>query len=263
MLTIPSAVVPLALETLRQEELEEARSIQEVMLPVDVLCAGSVMVAYKFQPVEAVGGDFVDYFQLPNSSVGFYVGDISGKGLPAAMYAALAVGILRGIHKTGRSPGEVLSQLNNRLMSRGGLRRHVAISYGVFDPASSEMQLASAGMPGLLHFSSTKCRVLQLSGFPPGLFSDAEYDNFTVRLAPGDSVLVCSDGVIEAQNARYDSFGVDRLITICNDSGGLSPTELLARVFSSVHDFTDSIQQHDDMAAVIFRCGSKRLPTEM
>jgi sigma-B regulation protein RsbU (phosphoserine phosphatase) len=88
---------------------------------------------------------------MDHGNVGFYVGDVSGKGLPAAMYAALAVGILRSVHKTDQSPGENLSVLNKRLMSRGGLRRHAAIVYGAFDPRTLEMRLTSAGMPGPLY----------------------------------------------------------------------------------------------------------------
>ena len=255
MLTIPSVFEAHAIEELRHEELEEARAIQSVMLPPDVLRAGRVTIAHEFQPVEAVGGDFVDYFQLADGSVGFYVGDVSGKGLPAAMYAALAVGILRGVHKTGQSPSKVLSVLNERLMSRGGLRRHAAILYGVFDPRSSEMRIASAGMPGPLHFSGKSCRVLELSGIPPGLFPDTDYETLSLTLQPGDSILVCSDGIVEAQNARYEDFGIDRLTAICNAGDGLPLTELLSRIFSAVHDFTQAIHQHDDMAAVIFHLG--------
>jgi len=260
MLTISPAVEARAIEKLRQEELEEARAVQSLMLPAEVLCSGPVIIAHEFQPVDIVGGDFVDYFLMDNGNVGFYVGDVSGKGLPAAMYAALAVGILRSVHKTGQSPSEILSTLNKRLMSRGGLQRHAAILYGVFDPRTLEMHLASAGMPGPLYLSSTSCRVLDLSGIPPGLFVDAQYETLTLKLEPGDSILVCSDGIIEAQNARYDDFGIARLMNVCNEKSSLSPTELLAHIFAAVHSFTDVIRQHDDMAAVIFRLGSHETP---
>ena len=90
-----------ALEKLREEELEEARAIQSVMLPAESLRAGAVMISHQFQPVAAVGGDFLDYFELTDGSVGLYLGDVSGTGLPAALYAALAVETLRGVHKTG------------------------------------------------------------------------------------------------------------------------------------------------------------------
>jgi len=249
MLTISPAVEARAIEKLRQEELEEARAVQSLMLPAEVLCSGPVIIAHEFQPVDIVGGDFVDYFLMDNDNVGFYVGDVSGKGLPAAMYAALAVGILRSVHKTGQSPSEILSTLNKRLMSRGGMQRHAAILYGVFDPRTLEMHLASAGMPGPLYLSAKSCRVLDLSGIPPGLFADAQYETLTLKLEPG-----------EAQNARYDDFGIARLISVCNENSSLSPTQLLARIFSAVHSFTDVIRQHDDMAAVIFRLGSSEKP---
>src|SRR4051794_2174930 len=105
-------------ERLHEEGLEEARSIQSLMLPTDALQAGSIEIFHKFQPVAAVGGDFLDYFELPDGTIGLYVGDVSGKGLPAALYATLAVGTLRGIHKTGQSPADVMSMLNRRLMMR-------------------------------------------------------------------------------------------------------------------------------------------------
>src|SRR6266446_3941010 len=149
----------LAIEKLREEELEEARAIQSVMMPAEPLRVGAVRISHEFQPVAAVGGDLLDYFELADGSIGLYLGDVSGKGLPAAMYAALAVGTLRGVHKTGTSPCDVLATLNRRLMIRGMPRRHAAIQYAVFDPRSHQLQIASAGMPGPLHYSAAGCRI--------------------------------------------------------------------------------------------------------
>ena len=185
MLTISPAVEARTIEKLRQEELEEARAVQSLMLPAEVLRAGPVIIAHEFQPVDIVGGDFVDYFAMDNGNVGFYVGDVSGKGLPAAMYAALVVGILRGVHKTDQSPNDILSALNKRLMSRGGLRRHAAIVYGVFDPRTCRMQLASAGMPGPLYFSAKGCRVLESIRHPAGLVCGRGIRNFNAKIGAG------------------------------------------------------------------------------
>src|SRR6202790_3172842 len=162
-----------ALEKLREEELEEARAIQSVMLPAESLRAGAVMISHEFQPVAAVGGDFLDYFELTDGSVGLYLGDVSGKGLPAALYAALAVGTLRGVHKTGTSPHDVLATLNRRLLVRGVPRRYSVAQYAIFDPRTAEMRITSAGMPGPFHLSSQGCRALEIPGLPPGLFADA------------------------------------------------------------------------------------------
>jgi sigma-B regulation protein RsbU (phosphoserine phosphatase) len=107
-------------------------------------------------------------------------------------------------------------------------------------------------MPGPLYFSAKGCRLLDLSGIPPGLFADAQYETLTLKLEPGDSILFCSDGIIEAQNARYDDFGVTRLMSICNENSSVPPTELLARIFSALHDFTDVIRQHDEYGRLDF-----------
>jgi len=159
---------PLNAEKLREEELEEARAIQSVMLPGEPLRAGAVRISHEFQPVAAVGGDFLDYFELADGSIGLYLGDVSGKGLAAAMYAALAVGTLRGVHKTGQSPGSVLSTLNRRLLVQGVPRRYSAAQYAIFDPRTAEMHVTSAGMPGPFHLSAEGCRVLEIPGLPPG-----------------------------------------------------------------------------------------------
>ncbi len=114
-------------EKLREQDLEEARLIQGVMLPSQPLRAGRVTISHEFQPAAEVGGDYLDYFPLTDGSIGIYVGDVSGKGLPAALYAALAVGTMRGIHKTGQNPARVLYLLNQRLTLRGIPARHTAI----------------------------------------------------------------------------------------------------------------------------------------
>ena len=165
------ALLEFSIEKLREEELEEARAIQGVMLPAEPLRVGAVRISHQFQPVAAVGGDFLDYFELADGSIGLYLGDVSGKGLPAAMYAALAVGTLRGVHKTGQSPGTVLSTLNRRLLLQGVPRRYSAAQYAVFDPRTAQMQVTSAGMLGPLQLCTDGCRVLEIPGLPPGLFA--------------------------------------------------------------------------------------------
>jgi len=245
-----------ALEKLREEELEEARAIQSMMMPAESLRAGAVMISHEFQPLAAVGGDFLDYFELTDKSVGLYLGDVSGKGLPAALYAALAVGTLRGVHKTGTAPHDVLATLNRRLMIRGMPRRHAAIQYALFDPRSHELQIASAGMPGPLHLCANGCRTLEVNGIPPGLFPATSYETLTLRLQPGDSVLFCTDGITDAFGRDGEQFGIERLQKLCVARRPASPTELLGRIFAAVEQFSNGREQHDDMAASMFHfCG--------
>ncbi|HEY6945750.1 MAG TPA: PP2C family protein-serine/threonine phosphatase [Candidatus Acidoferrum sp.] len=241
-----------ALEKLREEELEEARAIQSVMLPGESLQVGPVTISHEFQPLAAVGGDFLDYFQLPDGSIGLYLGDVSGKGLPAALYAALAVGTLRGVHKTGTSPSDVLGMLNRRLLVRGVPRRHVTLQYALFNPQTQEMRIASAGMAGPFHISPGGCRALELSGIPPGLFTAANYDSLSIRLEPGDSVFFFTDGLTDAFDVRGEQFGIERLSLLCNENRFAAPRELLEQVFAGVGSFSAGCEQQDDMAATLF-----------
>lgn len=240
------------LERLRDEELEEARAIQSVMLPADSLRAGTVTISHEFQPVAAVGGDFLDCFELTDNSIGLYLGDVSGKGLPATLYAALAVGTLRGVHKTGTPPHEVLGLLNRRLVLRGIPRRYAAIQYALFDPRTREMHIASAGMPGPFHLSADGYRLLELPGIPPGLFPTASYESKTIRLKPGDSVLFCTDGLTDASSHDGEQFGIERLQQLCSEKPFDGRAKLLHKVFAAVESFTEGCEQHDDMAATLF-----------
>jgi sigma-B regulation protein RsbU (phosphoserine phosphatase) len=241
-------------EKLREADLEEARAIQRLMLPEHALRAGTVTISHEFRPVAAVGGDFLDYFELMDKTIGFYLGDVSGKGLPAALYAGLAVGTLRGVHKTGTSPSDVLTTLNRRLMSRGFPGRYVTIQYAVFDPRSHQLRIASAGMPGPFHFSATGCCMLELSGIPPGLIAGTSYESVTVNLMPGDSVLFHTDGLMDALDRDEEQFGIERLQDLCIADRSASPAEILGKIFSAVESFVRGREQHDDMAAALFHC---------
>lgn len=256
MTTTAPPVELRAIEKLREEELEEARSIQGVMLPAEPLRTANVRISHEFQPVTEVGGDFLDYFELTDGCIGLYLGDVSGKGLPAAMYAALAVGTLRGVHKTGQSPAHVLSTLNRRLMIRGTPRRHAAMQYALFDPRTREMQIASAGMPGPFHLSAQGCRVMEIQGIPPGLFDPGvTYETSKLILEPNDSVLFFTDGISDAFDTKGESFGIERLQAICETQLRGSPMELLSQIFSAVERFAHGRSQHDDMAAAVFQYG--------
>jgi sigma-B regulation protein RsbU (phosphoserine phosphatase) len=256
-MTIP--LLELNIEKLREEELEEARAIQSVMLPEHALHVGDVRISHEFQPIAGVGGDFLDYFQLSDGTLGLYLGDVSGKGLPAAMYAALAVGTLRGVHKTGQTPSSVLSMLNRRLLVRGVPRRYSAAQYAIFHPQSRQMHIAGAGIPGPFHLSSRGCRILEIPGIPPGLFEGVDYQMCTITLEPGDSVLFCTDGITDAFNLQQESFGLTGIQDLCETGCYSSPADLLGNVFGALDTHTKGCEQYDDMTAAVFRYGEHAL----
>jgi sigma-B regulation protein RsbU (phosphoserine phosphatase) len=253
MLATPPVSELITVERLREQELEEARVIQGAMLPGQPLRTPNVVISHEFQPVTEVGGDYLDYFTLSDETVGLYIGDVSGKGLPAALYAALAVGTLRGVHKTGQPPSHVLSLLNRRLHLRGIPGRHTALQYALFDPSTQEMRITSAGMPGPLLLRGGNCQVLQIAGLPPGLFPEASYDEFLIQLRPGDSVFFCTDGLTDARNSDEEEFGIERIQEVCLRDSGASALDLLERMFAAIAGFTRDCRQWDDMTAAVLQ----------
>lgn len=241
-----------ALERIREQELEEARAIQSAMVPSGLLRAGKVTITHQLRPVREVGGDFLDYFLLSDHSIGLFLGDVSGKGLSAALYAALAVGTLRGVHKTGTPPSHVLSLVNRRLAGRAIPRRYSALQYAVFHPDGGQMRIASAGLNGPLHLGRSGCRELRLSGIPPGMFLHAEYDMHTIEIEPGDSVIFFTDGITDARDFPQEEFGIERMTQLCAGLYGEPPAELLRRIFAAAGRFALGQPQHDDMTAVVF-----------
>jgi sigma-B regulation protein RsbU (phosphoserine phosphatase) len=246
-------VESLSLERIRALEIEEARSIQQAMLPVEPLRGQAVELVYRFRPVAEVGGDFLDYFWLNDSRLGLYIGDVVGKGLPAAMYAALAVGALRGMHKTGSTPKSVLEVLNGRLRVRAIPGRYCSVQYAVFDPKTQELWQANAGLPKPVIVAPSGCRELGEGGLPSGLFEGARYDQFGVKLAPGDAVLFATDGLADARNSNGEDFGMERLVETCARYCQEPAEILLNRLFAAVDDFCHGERQHDDMTAAVLK----------
>jgi serine phosphatase RsbU (regulator of sigma subunit) len=243
------------IEQLRALEIEEARNIQQAMVCVESLRITPTEIASRFRPVKEVGGDFLDYFQLEDQRLGIYLGDVVGKGLAAAMYAALAMGTIRGIHKSGTSPTAVLALLNERLRMRVVPGRYCALQYAVFDPATLELCYANAALPRPILISPQGCREVGDGGLPSGLFAGAEYDQYSLELQPGDAVLFCTDGILEARNEEGEDFGSERVLELCAKNSAASPDTLLDRLFADVDAFTGEGAAHDDMTAIVLKTG--------
>jgi sigma-B regulation protein RsbU (phosphoserine phosphatase) len=218
------------LESQREQELTEARAIQVGMLPQGPLRTADATMCYEFQPFYEVHGDFLDFFTLTDGVIGIYLGDVTGKVLPAALYAALAVGTLRGVHKTGTPPATVLSTVNRRVMLRGvSSPRYAAVQCACFDPRTGVLRIASAGMTGPVILSARGYRELELRGIPPGMFSTTEYESETIPLERGDSVIFLSDGVSESQNCAGDFFGMETVQEARESLREKTPEEILGQ----------------------------------
>jgi sigma-B regulation protein RsbU (phosphoserine phosphatase) len=190
---------------------EAARDIQNSLVPAGNLRIAGAELAYRFSPFAEVGGDFLDFFCLPNGLVGLYIGDVVGKGLSAAMYGVLVMGALRGINKTGEDTAAVLALLNNRLLVRPVPGRYCATLYALFNPVTRKLTFSNAGLPYPVLVSQGKYSTLCAGGVPSGSFPGTTYDSHSVRLSPGDSVLFATDGLHELRNDRDEDFGWNRM----------------------------------------------------
>jgi len=230
----------------------EAVLIQKLLLPREPLHESNFEATYLMRTFSEVGGDFLDYFLLSDGKLGIYLGDVVGKGLPAAMYAALAAGGLRAIHKTGQEPSAVLELFNKRLRVRPIPSRYCATQYAVYDPAKLELRLANAGLPLPLHLSANGCCTVGDGGLPSGLFDGATYDQYTIQLSPGDAILFTTDGLSEARGRDGEPLDMPRLIDLCAMLDYSSSDVFLRSVFDSIEEFTGG-NPSDDMTAAILK----------
>jgi phosphoserine phosphatase RsbU/P len=232
-------------------EKEEARLIQRSLLPEHSLSGHCFEVSYHFSPYSEVGGDFADFFLLPDGRVGLYLGDIVGKGLPAALYAALVMGAYRGIHKSEMHAAHVLTLLNKRMLVRPVVSRYCATLYANFDPSCRLMTFANAGLPYPLLASRDRCRELGKGGIPSGMFDGVDYEEYSFDLAPGDSVLFATDGVHELRNERGEFLSPQTLGNLWLDCNGKAAEESLDALFTGLREFSGCAGQHDDITAVV------------
>jgi phosphoserine phosphatase RsbU/P len=253
MIGIEAPSETATIESLRETELAEARAIQLAMLASEGLHTPRVTIESEFQPVTEVGGDFLDYFLLSDGTAGLYLGDVTGKGLPAALFAALAVGTLRGVHKTGTAPSTVLSQLNKRMLLKNVTVRYAAMQYAHLNPETGVMRVASAGMNGPFHLRAEGCDDLELCGIPPGLFPNTEYEMKEIQLVDGDSVVFLSDGLIDAMNGEGEILGIEKIVELLADCREKSPQEILRTMFSFVEAYAKGQAQQDDRTAAVLR----------
>ncbi|HLY61230.1 MAG TPA: PP2C family protein-serine/threonine phosphatase [Terriglobia bacterium] len=245
----------VTVETFFKESLEEAFHIQQAMLPTGPLRLPNIEVRYKYRPAHVFSGDFLDYFPIGDSNfLGLYLGDVVGKGMPAALYAALAVGTLCGIHKRGESPDSVLEFLNRRLGVRNVGGRYCSVQYAVLDRTSRHLRFVNAGLnPRPILINAEGCREMGGGGFPCGMFNDVNYDVYTEQLRAGDLILFSTDGLIEAHDLAGEPYGIERLLEACGANWSEPPEILLNRVFQSVDTFTGAELQRDDMTAAVIK----------
>ena len=244
-----------------EQELEVARLIQQNFLPKELPDLPGWQVAAYYQPAREVGGDFYDVIPLRDGRVGFVVGDVTDKGVPAALVMSATRSVLRASAQRLIEPGVVLERVNEHLCPDMPEKMFVTCLYGVLDPASGLLRFANAGHDVPYVKTADGVEELRARGMPLGLMPGMKYEEREVMLAPGESVLLHSDGIVEAHDPQRAMFGFPRLKqTVADAPGG---QELIDRVLRDLGGFTgDAAEQEDDITMVTLeRSGSSTQPS--
>ena len=245
-----------------EQELRVASLIQQTLLPRDIPSLPGWHVERYYQPARAVGGDFYDFLYFEDGRVGIVIGDVTDKGVPAALVMATTRSILRSAAYGALSPGKVLEQTNDLLHPDIPPKMFVTCLYAILDPVSGQLQYANAGhdLPYWRHKDGVS--ELRATGMPLGLMPGMVYEEKETTLAPGDSILFYSDGLVEAHNANRDMFGFPRLMTLVGEYRGNMP--VIDLLLSQLADFTGSDwEQEDDVTLVTLRRSESKGESEI
>ena len=243
-----------------ERDLALARELQFRLLPQAPPKLANLEVAAKFLPARAIGGDLYDFLDYSLSRLGIVIGDVSGKGAPAAIYAALVSGILRSHAPIEPGPAEMLSAVNNSLGERRIDAQFVSIIYAVWDEARRTLQVANSGLPRPIYCHDGKVEIIEATGLPLGLFDDAEYDEFTFRAKPGDMFVFFSDGILDARNAEGELFGRQRVEQIVARCAGRPADYVVDCLFKAVEEHAAGVEAFDDQTVVAIKV--KESPTK-
>jgi serine phosphatase RsbU (regulator of sigma subunit) len=236
-----------------EQEMRIAAEIQQALLPKTRRTGDYFRAAAASIPCRSIGGDFYDYVDLPNGALGFALGDVAGKGPPAALLSAMMQGIFAAQAATTDDPASTISRVNLALYRRGIESRFVTLMYGALQ-ANGTLTYCNAGHnPPLVLGGGGTIRRLETGGPIVGLFENASYEEETVTLTPGDWLVIFSDGVSEALSAEGSEYGEDRIITLARRHPGSEPQELLDALFSDVRAFARGAAQSDDITAMVLR----------
>ena len=240
-----------ALEKARlDQEMATAAQIQQALLPEANHAGAFFDAAAEMLACRSIGGDFFEYVDLPDGGFGFALGDVSGKGPPAALLGALLQGNLAAQAAFASGPADALSNVNSALIHRAIAARFVTLFYAVLTP-DGHLTFCNAGHNPPFLVGRNGVRRLETGGMPLGLFEEAPLEDETVVMEPGDFVVTFSDGVSEAFNEAGDEFEDARILESIEGAGGRDAQTQLEHLFSSVKTFTAGAAQTDDVTVLV------------
>lgn len=236
-----------------EQELDIAARIQASMLPREFFGErGDFSLFAQMAPARRVGGDFYDFFFIDERRLGFLIGDVSGKGIPAALFMAVSRTLLRATAMQGMSPCECLYYANEVLRGQEVSGVYVTVFYAILHTDSGELEYCVAGHnpPYIVSQDGTLEAIEEPAGAVIGLLPEMRYDTGRKRLVPGDSVFLFTDGVTEAMNPEAHFFGERRLREVLSGKAAETPEGMVSAVLEAVGEFTAGAPQSDDITAL-------------
>lgn len=237
-----------------QEEIRLASQIQQNLLPVASPNINGYEIAGINVPAQMIGGDYFDFIPVKENRWAICLGDVSGKGLPASLLMANLQATLRGQTMLDIPPNECLARSNRLLFQSTSPEKFATLFYGILDAGSHQFSFSNAGHdhPYLLNGKNKEAR-LKAGGIPLGMLQEYRYDEETISLERGDTIVMCSDGIPEAMDANEDFFGEERLTTLLRQIEHLPPRALVENVLNAVTAFAGSTPQSDDITLVALK----------
>jgi sigma-B regulation protein RsbU (phosphoserine phosphatase) len=240
-------------ESRMERDLERAREIQLHLMPALCPVIPGLEVCARFQPARELGGDLYDFLSYGKDRHVLTVGDVSGKGSPAALYGAMTIGILRSLAPHRPAPPAMLRQLNVMLLERKIEGHFVTLVYSIWEPRTGTLRLANAGMPLPLLVRQGKVRPIRAEGVPLGLLEHAEYQETSLPLEKGDLLALFSDGLVEAAGPDHEEFGTRRLENVLREHAAKPLGELTETLFAEIARFEQGRPRRDDQTLLLFR----------
>jgi sigma-B regulation protein RsbU (phosphoserine phosphatase) len=239
---------------LMDRELEIARNIQQSMLPNHFPADPKLgyLVAARMNPAREVGGDFYDFYPLDNETIAITIGDVSGKGVPAALFMGVSRTLLKTIAPGVSSPGDCITRVNNLLQKESTASVFVTLIYAVLNIKNGELMYTSGGHNPfyLVGADGSVRKPKPNSGIPVSFIPDFQYETTILQLQPGETIFLYTDGVTEAMDADENEYSEERLEKCLAGVRPNSPSNLINNVFDDIHRFTGGNAQSDDITVI-------------
>jgi sigma-B regulation protein RsbU (phosphoserine phosphatase) len=236
-----------------EQDLQAARELQSALLPPAAPEIRGLEIAVGYRPARVVGGDLYHFFEYPDDAALITIGDVSGKGVAAALYGALASGLLRTMAPRRRDPALLLRVLNEELMQRQVDARFVALLVALWQPATRQLTLANSGALPPIVCRGAEILKPKVEGVPLGLLPDREYDNVVFETHPGDLIVLYSDGITDQLDASGAEYGRRRLFEALKKACAAPPRAVIDAIFEDLDRFTQSSPVFDDQTLVVMR----------